>query len=122
MNLPLVSVLPDQRVLAATVAARLALALGDAQAQRGSASVALTGGTIAARAYAALRDSELCQAVDWSLVDVWWGDERFLPSGHADRNETQARAALLGNRELVSRIAVPFALSALAAAGVVWFL
>jgi 6-phosphogluconolactonase len=28
-------------------------------------------------------------------VDIWWGDERFLPAGDSDRNETQARAALL---------------------------
>jgi 6-phosphogluconolactonase len=28
-------------------------------------------------------------------VDIYWGDERFLPAGHPDRNETQARAALL---------------------------
>jgi 6-phosphogluconolactonase len=28
-------------------------------------------------------------------VDLWWGDERFLPSGDPERNETQARAALL---------------------------
>ena len=34
-------------------------------------------------------------AVDWSRVDVWWGDERFLPAGDPDRNETQAREALL---------------------------
>ena len=34
-------------------------------------------------------------AVDWAAVDLWWGDERFLPAGHPDRNETQARDALL---------------------------
>ena len=34
-------------------------------------------------------------AVDWSQVDIWWGDERFLPHGDPQRNETQARAALL---------------------------
>ena len=28
-------------------------------------------------------------------MDVWWGDERFLPAGDPERNETQARAALL---------------------------
>ena len=26
---------------------------------------------------------------------MWWGDERFLPRGDPERNETQARAALL---------------------------
>ena len=34
-------------------------------------------------------------AVDWARVEAWWGDERFLPAGDPERNETQARAALL---------------------------
>ena len=34
-------------------------------------------------------------AVDWSGVHLWWGDERFLPDGDPDRNETQARNALI---------------------------
>jgi 6-phosphogluconolactonase len=34
--------------------------------------------------------------VDWGRLDLWWGDERFLPAGDPDRNETQARDALLG--------------------------
>ena len=34
-------------------------------------------------------------AVDWRRLDIWWGDERFLPSGHPERNEAQAERALL---------------------------
>lgn len=82
-------------LLAHAAAARLAIRLLDAQAARGSASVVLTGGGIAARLYAALRETPTRDAVDWSRVDFWWGDERFLPAGHPERNETQARAALL---------------------------
>jgi 6-phosphogluconolactonase len=85
----------DASVLAHAAAARLAVRLLDAQAERGSASVVLTGGRIAAQMYTALREAPVRDAVDWSRVDFWWGDERFLPSGHPDRNETQARAALL---------------------------
>lgn len=33
--------------------------------------------------------------MDWSRVELYWGDERFLPSGDPERNETQAREALL---------------------------
>ena len=33
--------------------------------------------------------------MDWRALDIWWGDERFLPGGDPDRNATQARAALL---------------------------
>ncbi len=82
-------------MLARAVAARLITRLVDAQAGRGEASVVLTGGRIAAAVYSAVRDSPARDAVDWSRVDLWWGDERFLPGGHPDRNETQARLALL---------------------------
>ncbi|MDG6109481.1 6-phosphogluconolactonase [Dactylosporangium aurantiacum] len=83
------------KLLAEAVAARLIVRLTDAQAERGVAAVVLTGGRIAAQIYAAVRDNPARDAVDWSRVDFWWGDERFLPSGDPDRNETQARDAFL---------------------------
>jgi 6-phosphogluconolactonase len=85
----------DADILASAVAARLAVRLIDAQAIRGSASIVLTGGRIAEKIYAALKASPVKDAVDWSYVDMWWGDERFLPAGDPERNETQVRAALL---------------------------
>jgi 6-phosphogluconolactonase len=84
---------PD--LLASAVAARLAVRIIDAQAERGAASIVLTGGRIAERTYDALATSTVRDAVDWGRVDLWWGDERFLPSGDPERNETQVRAALL---------------------------
>jgi 6-phosphogluconolactonase len=86
---------PDPGVLALSVAARLATTIIDAQAARGEASIVLTGGRIAARFHQALADSPVRHAIDWSRVDFWWGDERFLPAGDPDRNETQARESLL---------------------------
>ncbi|MEV0272823.1 6-phosphogluconolactonase [Hamadaea sp. NPDC050747] len=85
----------DADLLAEAVAARLMVKLIDAQSARGSASIVLTGGRVAAAVYRAVAASPALGAVDWSRVDVWWGDERFLPAGHPDRNETQARQALL---------------------------
>jgi 6-phosphogluconolactonase len=85
----------DPKVLAQAVAARLVVRLLDAQAERGEADVVLTGGRVASALYHALHDSPARDAIDWSRVNIWWGDERFLPSGHPDRNETQARQALL---------------------------
>jgi 6-phosphogluconolactonase len=84
---------PD--LLVQAVAARLVVRLVDAQAERGFATLVLTGGRVASDVYRALRTSPARDAVDWSHVDIWWGDGRFLPSGHPDRNETQAREALL---------------------------
>lgn len=95
MTATTVVVHPTPDVLAESVAARLATRIADAQAVRGHAGVVLTGGRIAAKFHAALCKSPVRQAVDWSAVDFWWGDERFLPEGHPDRNETQARDSLL---------------------------
>lgn len=86
----------DATVLAEAVAARLLVRLVDAQAARGEASVVLTGGRVAAAVYRAVAASPARDSVDWSRVDLWWGDERFVPAGHPDRNETQAREALAG--------------------------
>ena len=60
--------------------------------------------------------SSLCavparDAVDWSQVHVWWGDERWLLAGDPDRNDTQndqAGLATLGlTPEHVHRVAGP---------------
>lgn len=95
MTAPSVLVHRDADELAAAVAARFVTRLADVQAARGEASVVLTGGGIAARTLAAVAASPARGAVDWRRLDVWWGDERFLPAGDPERNETQAREALL---------------------------
>ena len=92
---PEVVVHPDAELLAAALAARVLTALVDAQAARGTASLVVTGGGTGTAVLAKLRSSPARDAVDWGRVDVYWGDERFLPHGDPERNETQARAALL---------------------------
>jgi len=95
MSETVVVVVPDADILASTVAARLVIKIIDAQAERGWAGVVLTGGRIAAKVLHSVRDLPAADAIDWSHVDLWWGDERFLPAGDPERNETQAREALL---------------------------
>ena len=95
MSARLVVVHPDAEVLAEAAAARLLTRILDVQSVRRPVHVVLTGGTVGIATLAAAAASPLVAAVDWSGVHLWWGDERYLPAGHADRNETQARAALL---------------------------
>jgi 6-phosphogluconolactonase len=92
---PTVLVHRDARLLAQAAAARLVTGLVDVQAARRRASVVLTGGGAGTATLASLAGSPARDAIDWSRLDVWWGDERFLPAGDPERNETQARAALL---------------------------
>lgn len=95
MRAPVVVVHPDAETLALGTAARLLLRLMDAQSVHRPVHVGLTGGGMGTRVLAAVAASPLRDAVDWAGVHVWWGDERFLPEGDPERNETQARAALL---------------------------
>lgn len=85
----------DPHLLAQAAAARLIVKILDTQAERGQASIVLTGGRVATAMYEAVASNPARDAVDWSRVELWWGDERFLPSGDPERNETQARQALL---------------------------
>lgn len=63
-------------------------------AHDGDFHVALTGGRTGGSTLAEIRS--LCAgSLDWSRVQVWWGDERWLPAADAERNEVQADEALL---------------------------
>ena len=55
----------------------------------------LTGGGVGIAMLEQVRATVARDAVDWGEVEFYWGDERFLPPGDPERNETQARAALL---------------------------
>jgi 6-phosphogluconolactonase len=96
MNASTVVVHPDAATLATATAARLLLHLVDAQSTHRPLHVVLTGGGLGIGVLAEVATSPLRDAVDWTGVHLWWGDERFLPSGDPERNETQARVALIG--------------------------
>ncbi|MGH3473169.1 MAG: 6-phosphogluconolactonase [Nocardioidaceae bacterium] len=100
MSTPTVLVQHTSQLLAESVAARLITELVDVQSTGRVASWVLTGGTIADKIHRAVASSPAREAVDWRLVDYWWGDERFVDPGDPDRNETQARAALLDQLRL----------------------
>ena len=95
---PDVVIEPDADQLARAVAEALVARLAAAQVLRGTASVVLTGGTIGIGVLdrvAGLAAEPVRETVDWASVDVWWGDERFVPADDDDRNEKAARQALL---------------------------
>jgi 6-phosphogluconolactonase len=94
-------------MLTRSVAAALVARLAAAQAVHGTASVVLTGGGVGTAVLRRVADLAAepapGQDVDWSAVDVWWGDERFVPADDDERNEKGAREALL------DRVGVPAA-------------
>src|SRR6201998_4213681 len=95
MAVPEVIVHPDAPLLARAGAASLVTRLVDSLAARGSASVVLTGGGIGTKVLEELAAAPARDAIDWGHLGSLWGDERSVPVGDPDRNETGARAALL---------------------------
>jgi 6-phosphogluconolactonase len=57
-------------------------------------AVGLTGGTIADKIHREIARLGAGSDVDWSRVDFFWGDERFVAPDSDDRNAKQARAAM----------------------------
>ncbi|MDN4474297.1 6-phosphogluconolactonase [Demequina sp. SYSU T00192] len=91
---------PSAEAVTDATAARLLVTLIDTLSVQDRADVVLTGGTVGIATLAAAARSPLASAIDWTSVHLWWGDERFVPAGDADRNEGQAQEALLGSLPL----------------------
>lgn len=85
----------DRGVLARAAAARFVDKVTALLEDRETVHVVLTGGSVGIEVLAAIAAHPGRDQVDWSRVHAWWGDERWVPSGHPDRNERQARKALL---------------------------
>ena len=108
---PVVLVHPDAAGVATMVASRLLATVQEALAERGRADLALTGGSMGSALVAALTEHPDRDIVDWTKVRAWWGDERYLPAGDPDRNDTQNDAAGLSTlgllTEHIHRVAGP---------------
>lgn len=88
-------VLGDSASVAAAVAERFLQRMGSAQARGVAPHVALTGGTIAEAVHRQIALRAADHDVDWTAIDFWWGDERFVAPDSEERNALDARAALL---------------------------
>jgi 6-phosphogluconolactonase len=77
---------PDADAVAEALAARLLARLTQIQDSGRVPQVCLTGGRIATAAYGRLAEEGRSSAVDWTRVELWWGDERFVPADDDDRN------------------------------------
>lgn len=95
-----VRVLPAPGDVATAVAEALIARIAEVQAEDRVPAVALTGGTIAREIHRAVASSVSGLDVDWSLVDFWFGDERYVDSWSEERNARQARMDLLDHVEV----------------------
>lgn len=85
---------PDD--LAHGVAVNLLARLIELQVDGRVAQLCLTGGRIANRTYTALSLLVEGSALDPERLELWWGDESFLPTDAPERNAGETLAILAG--------------------------
>jgi 6-phosphogluconolactonase len=99
-------VYPDKATVAESAAQRTLLAIldglnasGDGGSRHTPAAarydVGLTGGSDSILSLRDMANNPLVNAIDWSRVHFWWGDERYSAPDSDDRNCLQARRAFL---------------------------
>lgn len=80
------TVLPGPADVTVAAADRFVAAAQAAIQERGVFRVALSGGTTPKQVFPLLLEPERRDAVDWSRVEFFWGDERSVPPDHPESN------------------------------------
>ena len=95
---PIIEKYPDTAALVAAAGDRLVDAITDAIDKRGRAQIVLTGGGTGVGLLKRVGDQ--ADKIDWSKVHLYWGDDRFVPADDDERNEKQAREALIDHIDI----------------------
>lgn len=82
--------LADPAEVADVVARRLLERIVELQNKRGVVHICLTGGRTANKMYERFADLVSDSGLDARKLQLWWGDERFIPATDPDRNSLQA--------------------------------
>lgn len=82
---------PDRAALVARSQALVKEHIQTAIAERGRCAIVLAGGSTPKPLYEALAQENL----PWSKLDIFWGDERYVPVEHPDSNAGMTRKAWL---------------------------
>jgi 6-phosphogluconolactonase len=88
---PIIEVFPDLNSLTQRGLEISLDHITQAIAQRGQASLALAGGSTPKPLYQSLA----AQNLPWEKLQIFWGDERYVPPDHPDSNQGMARQVWL---------------------------
>jgi 6-phosphogluconolactonase len=95
MTGPQIKVLPDPNAIAHEAAERI-VALAQASIRlRDGFAISLSGGSTPKALYELLATAVFRDRIDWTKVEVFFGDERCVPPDHHDSNYRMAREAML---------------------------
>jgi 6-phosphogluconolactonase len=91
----MVTVYPDRAALSQAVARLFADQARQAVQARGRFTVLLSGGETPRQSYQLLTREPLTSAIPWQAVQLFWGDERWVPQDDPRSNFGMARRAFI---------------------------
>jgi 6-phosphogluconolactonase len=89
---------PGTTALVTAAGDRLVGAIIEAIDNRDQALIVLTGGGTGVGLLKRVREHS--DEIDWSKVHLFWGDDRYVPEDDDERNDKQAREALLDHVDI----------------------
>lgn len=96
-----VTVVTDGSALARAAADRFARAVDTAVSARGTAYIALSGGSTPKQMGSLLCREPYASRIPWEHVQIFWGDERWVPLGSPESNAGEAK------RGFLDRVSIP---------------
>jgi 6-phosphogluconolactonase len=93
---PIVNRFKDADGVAVGAAESISKRVAEMLTEQTVVNLVVTGGTVGILTLVKLREVPM----DWARIHVWWGDERFVDRNSGDRNELQARNALLDHIDI----------------------
>ena len=93
---PIVNRFKDADGVAVGAAEAISKRVAEMLTEQSVVNLVVTGGTVGILTLVKLREVP----IDWARIHVWWGDERFVDRNSGDRNELQARNALLDHIDI----------------------
>ncbi|HEY7118281.1 MAG TPA: 6-phosphogluconolactonase [Tepidisphaeraceae bacterium] len=95
--MPDIRVLPDSPAIARAAADLIAATAGELAARGEPFSLVLSGGSTPRLLYQLLAADPYRGRIDWPNVEIYFGDERAVPTDHPDSNFKMANEALLAH-------------------------
>ena len=96
-----IEVFRDPESLALGAARRVIRIVRESLSKGDACTIVLAGGSTPEALYRTLSREPHRSRINWSRIDIFWGDERAVPPDHVDSNYRMAREALLSKVPLL---------------------
>ena len=90
-----IAVYPDTDILSCEAAQYIIRIAQESISTHGNFMIALSGGSTPKKLYSLLGDEPYRSQMNWSLVDIFWSDERSVPADNEESNYHMAQQVLL---------------------------